>query len=142
MPANAALYIPDGVPDLTTIFPGAKSDKGLFRKRPNWFTVPLNGDTVIFNVMPEVEIERHKASFVRYIRSLDEEDRRKADATLMVNMAKCVLALQTEREFEENHAIWQSLFKIADAFNGYVFTMDSLLLPNGAVIFGPLRDQG
>lgn len=141
MPANAAIYLPTDSPDLTKIFPGAKSDIGLFKRRASQFTVPLNGSQAVFNVMPDNDLQAHLDSFLRYIDSLDEDAQRKADASQMVRHTKCVLGLLAAQEFEDNHAIWQSLFRIADAFDGYVFVHNSLLLPSGGVIFGPLRND-
>ena len=139
MTANAAIYIPIESPDLAKVFPDAKSDQGLFKRKPSWFSMVLGGDPVKFNVMAGVDLPRHIEGFVGYIQSLDEDHQRKHDAATAVRLTKCVLGLQTSREFEENPAIWQALFRIADAFDGYVFVHDSLLLPGGGVIVGPLR---
>ena len=51
MTANAAIYIPIESPDLAKVFPGAKSDQGVFRRRASWFSTVLDGDAVKFNVM-------------------------------------------------------------------------------------------
>jgi hypothetical protein len=85
------------------------------------------------------DLQGHLDSFVRYIDSLDEEEQRKHDAKTIVQHSRCVLGLVTDQEFEENDALWQALFRIADVYDGYVFVHDSLLLPSGGVIVGPLR---
>ena len=121
------------------VFPDAKSNAGLLRRRPTSYSVVLDGDLVTFNLLPDNEIAGHLDSLLRYIASLHEDEKRKADASTVVRMSKCVLGLKTAREFSENHAIWQALFKIADAFDGYVFVHESLLLPSGGVIIGTMK---
>ena len=49
--ANAAIYLPVESPDLTKVFPGAKSDRGILKHKASWFATVLNGDTVRFNVL-------------------------------------------------------------------------------------------
>lgn len=139
MPANATLYLPTDNVDLIDIFPAAQMafspDGG------SSFQVHFGEDSVVFNRMPKAEMPRHLHGFLRYIESLDEEDRRKRAATAAIRMTRSVLGLKADVEFADNHAIWASLFKIADKYDGYVFTHDSLLLPNGAVIVGPLKAE-
>jgi len=35
----------------------------------------------------------------------------------------------------------QSLFKIADKYDGLIFTYDSVLLPSGTILVGPLLNN-
>jgi hypothetical protein len=139
MAANAAIYLPTDKVDLTDVFKSARGNGGLF-KRATSYTVDINGDVVTFNLMPREQIPAHIQGFLGYIASLDEEAERKHDASFIVQHTKSVLGLVADREFEENHQIWASLFKIADYYDGYVFVHGSLLLPSGGVILGPLRD--
>lgn len=139
MPANAAIYIPRSDIDLGTLFRVVDTDKRLFR-RPTYFDVDLDGDIVRFNVMKSSQIGNHLRGFLGYIDSLDQDPQRKRDAAGAIARAQTVLGLVTDREFEQNHAIWQSLFRIAQAYDGFVFAHDSVLLPNGAVMVGPLLE--
>jgi hypothetical protein len=59
VPANAAIYIPSESVDLAKVFPDTKSDIGIFRKKATWFSVPLNGARVTFNVMPAKDVRDH-----------------------------------------------------------------------------------
>ena len=139
MAANAAIYLPTDKVDLTDVYKSARGNGGLF-KRATSYTVDINGDVVTFNLMPQEQIPAHIQGFLGYIASLDDEAERKQDAGFIVRHTKSVLGMATDREFEENHQLWASLFKIADYYDGYIFVHGSLLLPNGAVIVGPLRD--
>lgn len=139
MAANAAIYLPTDKVDLTAVFKSARSNGGFF-KRATSYTVDINGDRVTFNLMPQEQIPTHIQGFLGYIASLDEEAERKQDASFIVRQTKSVLGMVADQEFEENHQLWASLFKIADYYDGYVFVHGSLLLPSGGVIVGPLRD--
>jgi hypothetical protein len=141
MPANAALYIQRADVDLTTLFANAKTDKTPFRKATR-YDVDLDGDVVRFNVMEASRIEAHLRGFLGYIDSLDQDPERKRDAAVAIAHTTTVLGLVTDKDFEQNPAIWRSLFRIADAYDGFVFVHDSVLLPNGAVLVGPLLDTG
>jgi hypothetical protein len=139
MPANAAIYIQRTGVDLARVFPKVASDKSLLRKA-TYYDVDIGGDTVRFNVMETARIESHLRGFLGYIDSLDQDPERKRDTAFAVAHTKTVLGLVTDREFEDNPEIWQSLFRIADAYDGLVFVHDSVLLPSGTVMVGPLLD--
>lgn len=136
---NAAIYIQQGSGDLSAVFEKVSSDKSLSRK-PSWYEVRFGDDTVRFNILDKASLGPHIAGFLRYIDSLQQDERRKADAAQIIGRTTVVLGLQCPREFDENSLIWESLFRIADRFDGVVFVHDSVLLPSGAVLVGPLLD--
>ena len=138
MPANASIYIPHDRVDLRKQFDGVQTDSGFLRK-PTYFEFALGHSKVRFNIMPADEIPRHLAGFVGYIRQLQDPATNRADAEKAIARTRTVLGLVTGHEFIDNHAIWASLFRIADAYDGYVFVYDSVLLPNGAAMVGPMR---
>lgn len=139
MPANGAIYIQRDDVNLANVFENVTSDKTLFRKR-TYFEVKLGNDIVRFNLIEPSRLKAHIDGFLRYISSLDQDDQRKSDTSYAISHTKVVLGLSTDREFEENPAIWQSLFKIADTYDGFVFVHDSILLPSGTVLVGPLLE--
>jgi hypothetical protein len=140
MPANGAIYIQEENINLYDVFENVESDESLSHK-PSYYDVNLNGDIVKFNIMPSTEVPNHINGFLGYISSLDQDENRKKDTFYAISHTKIVLGLVTNREFEDNHAIWNSLFKIADKYNGLVFVNESVLLPNGAVLVGPMLDE-
>jgi hypothetical protein len=140
MPANAALYLPKDAIDLTQVFETARAHKRLFG-RVTHYDVTFGADVVRFNVMPAAEVAGHVSGLLRYVESLDQDATRKRDACFALQHTKTVLGLVTAREFEDNHAIWQALFRIADAYDGFVFAHGSVLLPSGAVLVGPLLEE-
>jgi hypothetical protein len=138
--ANAAIYLPVEEVDLRQVFPQAKTDKSLFRKA-SYFDVELNGEVVRFNVMPKHEVPGHLNGLRGYLTSLPDEATRKSHAAMYAQQMRTVLGLSAPSEFDENPAVWQSLFQIADRFDGLVFAYNSLVLANGAVLVGPLRES-
>ncbi|VFQ44035.1 hypothetical protein [Desulfoluna butyratoxydans] len=141
MPASAAIYIQyDTAVDLSDLFEDVKSDNGLF-KTPTFFEVRIGDDVVRFNVMERTLVPEHIKGFLGYISSRVHDFETRADICHAIGHTRIVLGLTTDKEFEENPAIWESLFRIADMYDGFVFTYDSLLLPDGAVLFGPLMDD-
>ncbi|MDO7438043.1 hypothetical protein [Acinetobacter nosocomialis] len=140
MPANGCVYIQrDGV-DLREVFDHVERDKGL-EENASYYDVVLGKDTVRFYLMPSQEIPNHLQGFLRYIASLDHDQKRKDDTSYAISHTKVVLGLVTDKEFDENPAIWQSLFKIADKYDGLIFTYDSVLLPSGTILVGPLLNN-
>ncbi len=135
--ANATIYLPYDNIDLGAVFAGAVATRDA-SNRPTAFDVILGGQPARFNVMPSAAVGQHLAGFAGWIDSLDESADRKADAKMLVGGAKYVLGLVAAGEFAENPALWQCLFQVADKWDGFVFVYDSLLLPNGGVIVGPL----
>jgi hypothetical protein len=140
MPANAAVYIQEEKINLDDVFEDVKSDGGLSNS-PSYYDVNINGDIVRFNIMPAKEVPNHIDGFLGYISSLDQDENRKKDTSYAISHTKIVLGLITDKEFEDNHGIWNSLFKIADKYNGLVFVNNSVLLPNGAVLVGSMLDE-
>ena len=140
MTANGAIYIQRDKIDLSEVFENVKSDKSLFRKA-TFFEVKINGDNVRYNVMKQSKISDHINGFLGYISSLDNDEKRKEDTSYAISHTKVVLGLACDKEFDENHSIWQSLFQIADKYDGFVFVNNSVLLPNGTVLIGPMLEQ-
>jgi hypothetical protein len=136
--ANAAIYLPYADIDLGDALAGAVATRDA-AGRVTRFDVTLGGQPALFNVMPAAETQRHLGGFAAWVSTLDEPADRKADARLLISGAKTVLGLVAAGELEDNPALWQALFRIADKWDGFVFVYNSVLLPNGGVVLGPLR---
>ena len=90
--------------------------------------------------MPAGEITKHLQGFLSYVRQLDEEPQRIDDAAFLVSQTKTVLGLVIDSNFEDKDLVWQSLFWIAESYDGFVFVYNSIVLANGGVVIGPLKD--
>ena len=138
MPANAAIYLTRESVDLAELFPQAKSNKTWLRAASQ-FEIVLGTTVVRFNVMPKKEMKDHLMGFVGYVGTLDDEEQRLQDAVSIIPETKLVLGMVCDADFDDNDAIWPSLFQIAEHFDGFVFVYDSIILSTGAVLVGPLR---
>lgn len=138
MPANAAIYLSQENVDLKEVFPHAVSD-GNRARQASYFEVSFEADTVRYNIMPKAELAEHLNGFLGYVGTLSDEAQRLEDAALIISETQLVLGVNADKEFSDNNAIWQSLFQIADAFDGFIFVRDSIVLSTGAILVGPLR---
>ena len=137
MPANGAIYIQKDTINLFDVFDKVKTGKSQDGKT-SYYEVMLGDDAVQFNIMPPSEVVSHITGFLGYINSWAQDKKRKTETSSVISHTKIVLGLSTDREFEDNHEIWNSLFKIAEQYDGLVFVRGSVLLSNGAVLIGPL----
>ena len=140
MPATAEIYIPHRNPDLRLAFPEAvvvNARSGAVA----YFEDTINGDTVIWKMMPDVVVAGHIDDFINEIKSLKEDARVKKDAITALSFCRAVVTLETQAEFRDNRKIWSALFHLARHFDGYVSVFDSLLTGDGGVIFGPLGQR-
>ncbi|MFO0748236.1 MAG: DUF4272 domain-containing protein [Myxococcota bacterium] len=103
------------------------------------YEIRVYHDKVIFYVMPEADMQRHLAGFSRYVGSLGDDERRVADARKLIGKTTGVLGMVTDVTFDDNPGIWELIFAVIGAFDGFVFTFDSLVLANRTVLVGPLR---
>jgi hypothetical protein len=139
MPAQAAVYLSHGEVDLATVAPWLRVVSAPTPDAGH-FDCLIDGDAVRFNVMPAADVGRHLQGMRGWLATLVPAD----DLPLLeaaVMRTRTVLGLKTDREFEDNHRIWECLFAIADRYDGLVFVNSSLLLPGGEVICGPMRDD-
>ncbi len=104
------------------------------------FDCLVGGDAVRFNVMPGADLTRHLQGLRTWLATQDvhPDDRGPMDA--VVAQTRTTLGLQTDREFDDNHRIWECLFAVAGHYDGFVFAYDSVLLAGGEVVCGPLRE--
>jgi hypothetical protein len=138
--ANAAVYLPCTEFDLADAVAGAVATRSA-DGRVARFDVTIGGQSIQFNVMPAVEVSRHVAGFAGYVDSLDEPLAHRAEARKLIRNTKAVLGLVASGEFEDNPALWESLFRIAEKWDGFVFVYDSVVLANGEVVVGPLEQD-
>jgi hypothetical protein len=139
MQANAAIYLPSDRVDLRDVFPEAMLAGGLFRKK-SAFRIPFKKHTVLFNVMPVGQVETHISQFLGYIDSLDESEEARDTTRRVVRSARTVLGLETGVEFEGNEELGDILVKIAEHYKGFLFIFDSVVLHDGEVLVGPLKE--
>ncbi|MEL7049162.1 MAG: hypothetical protein AAFO75_09425, partial [Pseudomonadota bacterium] len=65
-------------------------------------------------------------------------DRKTAAIALMDDVA-LVLRLVTDAEWSEE--MWQQMGTAADTLDGLLYAFDSIIMPSGVVLVGPLRKE-
>jgi hypothetical protein len=140
MPAKAALYLPSTHLDLGTVLPGITSDADpLAGKLATYFEFQVSGHAVRLNVMPRSNLASHLLAFQRYLPKLEEDPFAIAEAEALIRKTEMVLGLVTTAEFDDSDSLGDTLYDIADAFSGFVFVYDSILLGDGRPVLGRLR---
>ncbi len=138
MPENGAIYIPKKNLEIVSMYPNAE-----IRKNENTLhsiKIDVNGDTVILNVMPESKIKNHLDGFIGYVNSLKDSKKNKKIACKKIRATMTVLGLNIDSSFDKNPSIYEALLKIAELNGGFLFTYNSIYLPDGEVLVGPMKD--
>jgi uncharacterized protein DUF4272 len=138
MGANAVIYLPHEEVSLKDLFPQVETDGGFFRK-PSFYEFYLAEDLIRLNVMPSGDVKKHLAGLQGYVQSLADEEHHKSKARALIGRVRTALGLVTNATFESNHELYDSLTRIAAHFSGFLFLFNSILLPDGRVVVGPLR---
>jgi hypothetical protein len=138
MGANATIYLPQDKVSLNDLFPQVKSDGGFFFN-PTFHEFHLAADLVRLNVMLPSEVKKHLAGLSGYVQSLADEEHHKSKALALIGRTRTVLGLVTTATFESNPGLQDALTKIAARFSGFLFLSNSIVLPDGRVVVGPLR---
>lgn len=135
MPAAAALYLNDTDIDFGLHFKDLK-EEGLCCGLPEILRANVGGEQVRFDVLHGKAMAEHVAGFVKYIETLpDDPSRRKAAVSLLDDVA-VVLRLVTDKEWTEE--MWQAVGTAADTLDGLLYAFDSVIMPSGVVLVGPL----
>ena len=139
MPANAAIYLPHEELDLAAAAPWIQV---VARPAPGaeHFDCLVDGDAVRFNVMTGAALTQHLRGLRGWLATQDLHPDVRTPMDAAVTRIRTTLGLRTDREFEDNHRIWECLFAVAGHYDGFVFTYNSVLLPGGEAVCGPLRE--
>jgi len=138
MGANATIYLPQDKVSLDDLFPQVKSDGGFFFN-PTFHEFHLAADLVRLNIMPPAQVKKHLAGLSGYVQSLAGEEHHKSKALALIGRTRTVLGLVTTATFESNPGLHDALTRIAARFSGFLFLSNSIVLPDGRVVVGPLR---
>lgn len=138
MPAAAALYLNDTDIDFSLHFQDLK-EEGLSGGQPEILRAQLGDQRVRFDVLHGEAMAEHVASFVKYIETLDDDANRKSAAVALLDDVAIVLRLVTDEDWSED--MWQATGIAADTLDGLLFAFDSVIMPSGVVLAGPLRKE-
>jgi hypothetical protein len=138
MVAHAVLFLNDIDVNFASHFPSVTEhgDDGFL---PDQIEVRMDGETFVFNVLFGEPLARQVASVREFIAGLDEEDTRLESADAIVKEANVALELEPGGEWEE--PLWQMIGEASASLDAVLFAFDSIILPSGVVLAGPLRES-
>ena len=137
---NCAIYLPIEKLNFTNVLPNVKSNGGLFRKA-TYFEYTIEGCTVTLNIMPDSEIGNHLNGFKNYVSRLDNNSQEKEQAINRINKVKNVLGVTLSKPIDVESNTFSSLITLIEKFDGFMFVSESILLPDGNFLVGPLSEQ-
>ncbi len=138
MPAAAALYLNDTDIDFGLHFKDLK-EEGLCCGLPEVLRADLGGTQVRFDVLHGKSMAEHVEGFAKYLEGLPDEEVRRASAVALLDDVAVVLRLVTDAEWDEG--MWQAIGQASETLDALLYAFDSVILPSGVVLVGPLRAQ-
>lgn len=136
---NCALYFPRAKVNVPEVLEGVAHDGGLFRA-PSWFQFETAEAQVRLNVKRDGMAE-HLAGFEGYLRSIGAPTEVEARAVALVRTMKSTMGVVLSNPIEIDSEAFAALMALADHFDGFVFVYDSILLPDGSALIGPLTED-
>ena len=139
MTEHAAIYLSQDKVDFDIIFVGTMVEINT-ETISHQYQTTINGESVKFNFMPNANLTEHLRGFIGYVTSLNDEPSIKNEAIRLIRQTKAVLGLEYNGAFNKNPDVWENLLKISELFDGFVFTYNSIYMPSGAVLIGPMKN--
>lgn len=134
---NCAIYLPVEKIKLDDILPNVKSNGRIFKKA-TFFEYMVDDCNIKLHIMPKSEINNHLSGFQNYVLQLDNNDSDKNQAQEKIKEVKNVLGVTLSKPIEVESNAFSSLIYLIENLNGFMFIENSLLLPDGRFIVGPL----
>ncbi|MEM1371556.1 MAG: hypothetical protein AAGG72_04920 [Pseudomonadota bacterium] len=138
MPAEAAIHLTDTDINFALHFKELK-EEGECCGLPKSLLAKAGGETINFSVLHGKQLAEHLADLKGKLTSLEQDEKRLTAASALLDDSVMVLKLQTEAEWTEE--LWQDVGAAAQTLDGIMLAFDSLILPSGVVLAGPLRQQ-
>lgn len=134
-----ALYFPLEKLPLKSVFPQGRSDGGLLRP-PTWFEYDSGDGLVRLNLRHE-NLEKHLRGFRGYVAQLPDDGAARAEAQRLIQRTKAAVGVILPRPVTPDSRVFSSLLTLLERFDGFMFVSDSILLPDGSFLVGPMADE-
>lgn len=134
-----ALYFPLAKLPLEKIFPGGKSDAGIFRAA-TWFEYKVGEEVVRFNLGHE-NLSHHLQGFAGYVAQLPNNGAARAQAQTLIGSTKTCLGVILPHPVPVDSPIFVSLVDLMRRFDGFMFVQNSIMLPDCSYLVGPMADD-
>jgi len=138
MVAHAVLFLNDIDVNFASHFADVKEhgDDGFL---PDRIEVSSGGERFVFNVVFGEELARQLAKVREFVAGLDEEDARLQSAEAVLGEAAVALDLEPGGDWDET--LWELIGEASASMDAVLFAFDSIILPSGVVLAGPLRES-
>jgi len=139
MITNCSLYFPIKKPLFKSVFPKGRSDGGLFRQA-TWFEYDSGGHTIRLTLQHD-DLAEHLRGFRAYVAQLPNSGKARAQAQELIKQTKAAVGVILPGPVAFNSAAFASLVSLLQRFGGFMFVGDSIMLPDGTFVAGPLANE-
>lgn len=131
-----ALYFPLDTLPFKSVFPNGRSDGGLFRK-PTWFEYDTGEGPVRLHLQ-HPDLAGHLQGFRGYVAQAPGDDEARAEALQRIARTRAAIGVSLPRPVSTDSPTFASLMSLIERFDGFMFAFNSLLLPDGRFLVGPM----
>lgn len=136
---NCALYFPIAKLPLKKHFPEGKGDGYMFRS-PTWFEYPTSEGVVRLNLQHD-DLMRHLDGLSAYVAQLPNSGAARSQTQELIRSSKAAVGVILPQPVETDSDAFQSLVGLIDRFAGFMFVYDSVMLPDGTFLVGPMAEE-
>ena len=131
---NLAMYLSTAEVDWAVIDPSAEVGEGFVRFH-------IGGQDIRLNLMPEGQIPEHLAAMSGYLTSLTDDAELITALNQLILTVRLVVGVKLSQPISWQHEEWAFFEHIAKCGLGFFFIGDSVMLPGGQVLIGPLANK-
>ena len=138
---NCTLYFPIEKPPLKEVFPAGRTDGGVF-KAATWFDFDSDAGPVRL-VLQHANLSEHLRGFRAYVAQLQNGGKSRAEAQALIKATKSAVGVILPNPVAHDSVVMEALLSTLHRFGGFMFVADSIMLPDGNFVVGPMakRDE-
>ena len=131
-----ALYVPHHDIPLKAILPGGKFNGGWFRA-PTWFEFDAGDGSVRLNLHPPDLVE-HLQGFRRYVAQASGREAARIEVLRRIEATRACIGVVPSQPISSDSPTFAALISLIERFDGFMFVLNSVLLPDGQFLVGPM----
>ena len=136
---NCTLYFPAARLPLEEVFPDGTSDGGP-QQAATWFEYESGDGRVRLNLEQD-DLASHLQGFRSYVAQLPNSGEARANAQKLISATQSVAGVILPEPVAPDSRVFGSLMHLINVFGGFMFVADSILLPDGSFVVGPMAGQ-
>ncbi len=136
---NCTLYFPIEKLPLKKVFPDGKSDGGIFRSA-TWYEYESGDGRVRLNLRHD-DLQRHLQGFRGYVAQLADGGAARTRAQAMIGETKAAVGVRLPGPVAPDSLVFGSLMHLISRFDGFMFVANSIMLPDGSFLVGPMAER-